>query len=122
MLIHIARGFTELGEFGVKYGVLNNMNCEFPVDFEPLRSFTPLCDVDIGCHVGVIASSAKGSRVVKCSHEAIFGFHDVVVDNTKVVERNARFGDKNKPFVGNIKQRVREKPSLSITHAHLTPF
>lgn len=60
MLVHIARGSTELRKLGIERGVFRDIEGKFSVDFEPLGTFTPLGDVDLRCHIVVIASPPNG--------------------------------------------------------------
>lgn len=89
MLVHIARGSTELRKLGIERGVFRDIEGKFSVDFEPLGTFTPLGDVDLRCHIVVIASPPEWARVIEYAHEAVFGFCDVAVNDTEVVDRNA---------------------------------
>lgn len=45
-----------------------------------------------------------------------------MVDEGEIIKRNARLRDKNEPFIGDIKQCISKKSSLSIAHAHFSPF
>ena len=122
MLVHITCRFTKRGELWVKCGVFHYVNGKFSVYFKPLGPFTPLGEFHLRGHVGVVAATTYPAWVIECANEAMFGLQEVEVGGGEIVKGNARFGEEDKPLVGNIEQRIGEKSSFGVAHAHLSPF
>lgn len=122
MLVNVTVWFTEFFKFWVVCCIFHNVDCKLSVNLKPLRSFTPLSNVDLRCHVLMISASPIWPIVIKSANIAILGSHYVAVDESEIIERDARFGYKNKPFIGDIQQRISKESSFSIAHTHLTPL
>lgn len=58
----------------LKYGIVCDVGddgeCEFAMEFEPLRALAPLGEFDCGLHVWTVASTARLSWLVEAAQEA----------------------------------------------------
>lgn len=89
MLVDIASRPAISLEYRMELGVFNYGDGDLSVYFKPLRALAPLGDVHQRGHVLVVAPSSKWTPIIKCTHEAVFGFHYVMVDKTEFVKGNA---------------------------------
>ena len=89
VLVDVASRPAILFEYRMERRVFNYGDGELSVYFKPLRALAPLGDVHQRGHVFVVAPSSKWTRIIKCTHEAVFGLHYVMVDKTEVVDGNA---------------------------------
>ncbi|KAL7002093.1 hypothetical protein U1Q18_003246, partial [Sarracenia purpurea var. burkii] len=88
-----------LPEDGVVLFVGDDSNGQTPVNFEPLRAFSPIGKPYFGSHSPAVPAATIAGGIVVRIDEAVGGLNEVFVDGREVVNRDAALREENKPLI-----------------------